>query len=98
MRARRGTALRSSGDPESLQAGRETQLVDALMQAYAAEYSIDPASVRAAAEYRARAMVTSDRWVKDGCDGNSPALAQEEEDLRRSYIALRAAVGPVLKS
>jgi hypothetical protein len=72
-------------------------LVDALTQAYAAAYNIPPAQVREAALHRARAMVYSDRWVKDGLEGkglpaDSPLLDQEEHELLESYRALRQAV------
>ncbi|MCL4505255.1 MAG: hypothetical protein M1434_12035 [Chloroflexi bacterium] len=75
-------------------AGRSdtTELVEALTQAYAAEYGIEPAAVREAAYYRAQAMLHSDCWVDDGCDITSPLLAQEEEELHRSYAALRTAI------
>ena len=69
-------------------------VVDAVAQAYAAAYGVDPASVREAAYYRAQAMVHSDQWVKAGLPANSPLLAQEQEELRKSYAALRRAIGP----
>jgi hypothetical protein len=69
-------------------------LIDAVAQAYSAAYTVDPASVREAAYYRAQAMVHSDRWVKEDLPENSPRLVQEQEELRKSYIALRKAVGP----
>ena len=69
------------------------ELVDALGQAYAAAYHVAPESVQEAALHRARAMVYSDRWVNDGCEENSPLLAQEEDELLKSYTSLRRAVG-----
>ena len=67
-------------------------VIDAVAQAYAAAYRIDPASVREAAAHRALAMVYSDRWVNEGHVENSPLLVQEEDELVKSYTALRAAV------
>lgn len=67
-------------------------VADAVAQAYAAAYSIDPARVRDAARHRARAMVHSDAWVQSERDPNSPLLAQEEAELIKSYAALREAV------
>lgn len=37
-------------------------------------------------------MRISDRWVADGCDPASPAVAQERAELVRYYAALPAAV------
>lgn len=37
-------------------------------------------------------MTISDKWVADGCDPESPALADERAALIRSYAALLAAV------
>lgn len=67
-------------------------LVEAVMSAYAAEYNVDPETVRQAAYHRAQAMIYSDRWVTEGRVENSPLLAQEEEELVKSYTALRQAV------
>jgi len=67
-------------------------LVDALTALYAHVYGADPAAVRPAAVERAEAMRISDRWVADGCDPASPALAVERAALVRSYAALLAAV------
>jgi len=69
-----------------------TALVDALAALYAHVYGVDPDHVRAAAAGRAEAMRISDRWVADGCDPASPAVAQERAELVRSYAALLAAV------
>jgi hypothetical protein len=67
-------------------------LVDALAAVYAHVYGVAPDQVRAAAAGRAEAMRISDRWVADGCDPESPAVAQERAELVRSYAALLAAV------
>jgi hypothetical protein len=67
-------------------------LVDALAAVYAHVYGVAPDQVRAAAAGRAEAMRISDRWVADGCDPDSPAVAQERAELVRSYAALLAAV------
>jgi hypothetical protein len=63
-------------------------LTDALADAYAHVYSIDPGSVRAAAALRAEAMVHSDRWVREGGSRHSPLLVDELTCLARSYGAL----------
>ena len=67
-------------------------VVEAVAQAYAAAYRVDPASVREAAAHRAQAMVYSDAWVLSERDPNSPLLAQEEDELINSYTALKQAV------
>jgi hypothetical protein len=67
-------------------------LVDALAALYAHVYGVAPEEVRPAAAGRAVAMHISDRWVADGCDPQSPAVAQERAELVRSYAALLAAV------
>lgn len=48
--------------------------------------------MRPAAELRAEAMDVSDRWVRDGCESESPLLAEERALLVRSYAALLTAV------
>jgi hypothetical protein len=48
--------------------------------------------VRPAAAQRADAARISDRWVAEGCDRDSPAIATERATLVRSYAALLAAV------
>lgn len=68
------------------------ELVDALVDLYAATFRVPRDQVRDAAFHRAQAMVHSDRWVNEGRLNNSPLLIQEEEELRKSYTALRAAV------
>lgn len=67
-------------------------LVQALTELYAAVYRVDPAEARQAASHRAQAMVHSDRWVDAGCPPGSPLLGQLEEELFKSYSALRAAL------
>jgi hypothetical protein len=69
-----------------------SSLVDALAAVYAHVYGVPPHQVRAAAAGRAQAMRISDRWVADGCDPTSAAVAQERAELVRSYAALLAAV------
>ena len=67
-------------------------LVDALAAIYAYTYSVEPATVRTAAELRAEAMGVSDAWVERGCSTEDPELARERALLVRSYAALLAAV------
>ena len=54
-------------------------------------YGVPAEDVRVAAEQRA-AMDHSDRWVKEGCDPESPLMAAERAALVRSYAGLLAAV------
>ncbi|HEY4688172.1 MAG TPA: hypothetical protein VIK33_02585 [Anaerolineae bacterium] len=68
------------------------ELIDALAKLYATMYRVPYESVRQAAYHRAQAMLYSDQWIEEGKDGNSPLLAQEEEELIKSYTALREAV------
>ena len=68
-------------------------VVEAVAQAYAAAYRLDPADVREAAYHRARAMVYSDAWVIGERDPDSPLLLREQDELLRSYAALRRVVG-----
>jgi hypothetical protein len=70
----------------------QPEVVDAVACAYAAAYRIDLALVREAAYHRAQAMVHSDAWVLSERDPNDPRLEQEEEELIKSYAALRQAV------
>jgi hypothetical protein len=72
-------------------------LVDALTDLYAAVYGMEPQRVRLAAYHRAQAMVYSDRWVNEGKADGSPLLAQVEDELIKSYSALREAVTKELK-
>lgn len=68
------------------------EVAEAVACAYAAAYRVDPALVREAAHHRALAMVYSDAWVMSERDPNDPRLQQEEEELIKSYTALRKAV------
>lgn len=68
------------------------QLVDALVALYSYVYRVPAEDVRVAAEQRAFAMDHSDRWVKEGCDPESPLMAAERAALVRSYAGLLAAV------
>ena len=68
------------------------ELTDALGDLYAYVYAVDAQTVRAAAQLRARAMVFSDLWVRQGCDLGSPLLVEELTCLVRSYGSLLAAV------
>lgn len=69
-------------------------LVEALTALYSATYGVEPARVRLAAQHRAEAMLYSDRWVNEGRADGSPLLARVEDELLKSYTALRAAVAP----
>ena len=69
------------------------EVVNAVACAYAAAYRVDPNVVREAAYYRAQAMVYSDAWVQSERDPNDERLRQEEEELIKSYTALKKAVG-----
>ena len=70
----------------------QPEVIDAVACAYAAAYRIDPAAVREAACHRAQAMVYSDAWVLSERDSRDPRLQQEEDELIKSYTALRKAV------
>jgi hypothetical protein len=56
-------------------------------------YRAAPDQVRDAAYHRAQAMVYSDQWVNEGRVENSPLLAQVEDELIKSYTALRNTLG-----
>ena len=68
------------------------ELINALADLYAATFCVPRERVRDAAYHRALAMVHSDRWVSEGRANDSSLLAQEEEELFKSYSALRAAI------
>lgn len=68
------------------------ELVDALADLYALAYDVPRERVQEAAYHRAQGMLYSDYWVNQGKAPHSPLLAQEEEELCKSYMALRAAV------
>jgi hypothetical protein len=67
-------------------------LVDALADIYSVAYGVDRARVRDAAYHRAQGMLYSDYWVNQGKSSNSPLLAQEQAELEKSYVLLRAAI------
>jgi hypothetical protein len=73
--------------------GSEEDLADAIVALYAYVYATDPDSVREAARHRVAAMVHSDAWVADRMRDRE-LLGSVQEELRASYRALRAAVGP----
>jgi len=76
-------------------AGRDvhrTELVESLTDLYSYLYGDDRKAVRPAAALRAEAMDTSDRWVAEGCDLDSPLLVREQALLVRSYAALLSVV------
>jgi hypothetical protein len=70
-------------------------LVAALATLYAYVYGVPQDDVRVAAEQRALAMDHSDRWVKEGCNLDSPLVPEERAALIRSYSGLLAAVHQV---
>jgi hypothetical protein len=70
----------------------QPEVVEAVACAYAAAYRVDPTEVREAAYHRALAMVYSDAWVMSERDPNDPRLKHEEEELIKSYSALKRAV------
>ena len=67
-------------------------LVDTLTSLYAEAYGVHPEQVKEAACQRAQGMLYSDLWVNAGKPANSPLLAQEEETLYQSYLALKKAI------
>ena len=73
-------------------AGDDGELVEALIGLYACVYTVPSDSVRSAARERALAMLHSDRWIDEGCDLESPLIAEERAALVRSYRFLLAAV------
>ena len=68
------------------------ELVDTLTGLYAEAYGVAREQVRDAARQRAQGMLYSDLWVNAGKLANSPLLAQEEEALYQSYVALKKAI------
>jgi hypothetical protein len=89
-RAAAATAGDAVAAAEELEGAHE--LTDALADLYAYVYDVPAESVRTAGELRARAMVFSDLWVRQGCDLGSPLLVEELTCLVRSYGSLLAAV------
>ena len=71
------------------------ELVEAVADLYAEAYGLPQERAREAAYQRALGMLYSDRWVNEGKPANSPLLAQEEEALLKSYVALREAIRPM---
>jgi hypothetical protein len=67
-------------------------LTDGLAALYAHVYAVPAATVSEAAHHRAAAMQISDRWVNDGRDSTSPAIAEERDELILGYTLLRAAL------
>jgi hypothetical protein len=70
----------------------ELELTGAIAALYSCVYSVDAVKLEQAAAERTLAMRHSDRWVTDGCDPQSPRIAEEGAALVRSYAALLAAV------
>ncbi len=70
----------------------QPEVIDAVARAYAAAHHIDPTAVQDAAYHRAQAMVYSDAWVLSERDPHDPRLQQEEDELIKSYTALKKAV------
>jgi hypothetical protein len=70
----------------------QPEVIEAVACAYAAAYRTDPAAVREAAYHRAQAMVYSDAWVLSERDSHDPRLQQEENELIKSYVALKKVV------
>ena len=68
------------------------ELVDAVAALYAVTYGVEPERMRQAAYHRVQGMLYSDYWVNAGKPENSPLLAQEQEELLKSYTALRDAL------
>ena len=73
-------------------AAGEDALTAALVELYSYVYDVAPALVHAAAVHRVAAMRHSDAWVAAGCRLDDPLLADELDELERSYAALLAAV------
>ena len=69
-------------------------LIEALTNLYAEVYGLPADQVRDAAFYRAEAMQYSDKWVNEGRQEGSPLIQQVENELIKSYVALRRAVDP----
>lgn len=67
-------------------------LVQALADLYAEAYGVDAIKVFPAAGLRAQGMLCSDLWVNAGKPVDSPLLAQEEDALYKSYVALKEAI------
>jgi hypothetical protein len=70
----------------------EDALIRALTVLYAYVYSCDPASVRAAAQWRAHAMNLADAWGRAGCVLTDPLLREMRLALVRSCTLLADAM------
>ena len=68
------------------------EVAEAVACAYAAAFRVDLKVVGEAAYHRAQAMMYSDAWVLSERDLHDPRLQQEEEELIKSYTALKKAV------
>ena len=68
------------------------ELVETLKNLYAEAYGVEPAKAEDVALLRAKGMLYSDLWVNAGKPIDSPLLAQEEEALYQSYLALKKAI------
>lgn len=66
-------------------------LIEALFDLNVA-YGAETQGARAAAEYRAQAMVYSDEWIKQGKLSDSPLIGQEQAELVRCYTELKRAI------
>ncbi|MCC7164509.1 MAG: hypothetical protein IT331_18595 [Anaerolineae bacterium] len=55
-------------------------------------YGAEPVGAHKAAEHRARAMVYSDEWIKQGKLTDSPLIAQEQAELEKCYTTLKRAI------
>lgn len=55
-------------------------------------YGAEPRGARQAAEYRTRAMVYSDDWIKQGKQSASPLIQQEQTELEKCYTTLKRAI------
>ncbi|HZY43074.1 MAG TPA: hypothetical protein VFF59_13870, partial [Anaerolineae bacterium] len=70
----------------------QPEVTEAVACAYSTVYNLPPSKLWEAAHYRAQAMVYSDAWVQSVRNPNSPLLAREEDELIKSYTALKKAV------
>ena len=68
------------------------ELVEAVKSLYAETYGIESEKIHDAAFHRALGMLYSDLWVNAGKPAGSPLLDQEEEELYKSYVALKEAI------
>jgi hypothetical protein len=68
------------------------ELVRSVTRLYCYLFGETEAVVRPAAVHRVQAMNLSDRWVREGCQPDSPLLPLERAALVRAYAALLAAV------